>query len=91
MTPLDQARADLAAFDLIGGQPDPMKLVRHLRAALAEVDRLSAHRELCTANLLRGYTTGKDEERAAVVAWLRAQAYDNAARSIERRIHLEPK
>ena len=42
-----------------------------LAALLAEVERLRTHRELCTANLLKGYETGKAEERAAVVAWLR--------------------
>ena len=40
-------------------------------ALLAEIERLRNHRELCAENLLRGYKTGKSEERAAVVAWLR--------------------
>jgi hypothetical protein len=37
----------------------------------AEVERLRAHRESCAANLLKGYETGKADERAAVVAWMR--------------------
>jgi len=44
----------------------------------SEVLRLREHRESCTENLLKGYKTGKAEERAAVVAWLRwlrAEAY----------------
>lgn len=40
----------------------------------ADVERLRAHRELCTVNLRKGYETGKADERAAVVAWLREQA-----------------
>jgi len=40
---------------------------------LREVERLRKHRESCTENLLKGYKTGKTEERAAVVAWLRKQ------------------
>lgn len=44
-----------------------------LAALVAEVERLRAHRESSAANLLKGYETGKAEERAAVVAWLRAQ------------------
>ena len=46
-------------------------LARALLTLQAEVERLRAHRELCTENLLKGYETGKAEERAAVVAWLR--------------------
>jgi len=40
----------------------------------AEVEHLREHRESCTENLLKGYETGKTEERAAVVAWLREVA-----------------
>ena len=39
-----------------------------------EVERLRGHRESCTGNLQKGYETGKAEERAAVVAWLREVA-----------------
>jgi hypothetical protein len=45
-----------------------------IAALVAEVERLHAHRESCTENLLKGYETGKAEERAAVVAWLREVA-----------------
>ena len=38
----------------------------------ADVQRLRGHRESCTENLLKGYETGKAEERAAVVAFLQA-------------------
>jgi hypothetical protein len=38
------------------------------------VGRLREHRESCTENLLKGYETGKAEERAAVVAWLKRMA-----------------
>lgn len=40
-------------------------------ALLDEVERLRKHRELCTENLLKGYETGKTEERERVVAYLR--------------------
>ena len=40
-------------------------------ALISEVERLRGHRGSCTENLLKGYETGKAEERAAVVAWLR--------------------
>lgn len=45
-----------------------------LTALVAEVERLREHRESCTENLLKGYETGKAEERAAVVKWLREEA-----------------
>jgi len=45
-----------------------------ITALVAEVERLHAHRESCTENLLKGYETGKTEERAAVVAFLRQEA-----------------
>lgn len=43
-----------------------------LDALVSEVERLRAHRESSAANLLKGYETGKAEERAAVVPFLRA-------------------
>ena len=49
-------------------------LRRREQEAQAEVERLREHRESCTENLLKGYETGKTEERAAVVAWLREVA-----------------
>ena len=52
-----------------------------LRALIAEVENLRAHRELCTANLLKGYEAGKVEERAAVVAWLHEEDADEFAAS----------
>ena len=63
---------------------------------LAEVERLREHRESCTENLLKGYETGKAEERAAVVAWLQAASQrwavvddplNEAADAIERGEH----
>ena len=50
-----------------------------ISSLLAEIERLRNHRELCAENLLRGYETGKSEERAAVVAWLREQASSTTA------------
>jgi len=41
-----------------------------LAALVAEVERLREQRVASTAALLKGYETGKAEERAAVVAWL---------------------
>lgn len=41
-----------------------------------EVENLKAHRELCTENLLKGYETGKTEERTYVVDFLRACVTD---------------
>ena len=55
----------------------------------AEVERLRKHRELCTVNLLKGYETGKTEERAAVVVWLRECALDPEATGAEFRLLLE--
>lgn len=52
----------------------------------AENERMRAHRELCTENLLKGYETGKSEERAAVVAWLRKEARVQGASPDERTI-----
>lgn len=55
--------------------PADVDLIEHapadLAALVAEVERLRAHRELCTENLLRGYETGKAEERTSAVAYLR--------------------
>jgi hypothetical protein len=45
-------------------------------ALLAEIERLRVHRASSTASLLKGYETGKSEEREAVVAWLHEQAAD---------------
>jgi len=39
-----------------------------LSALVAEVERLRAHRESCVENLLKGYETGKAEERNAVLS-----------------------
>ena len=68
-----------------------------VKTLVAEVERLRTHRELCTANLLKGYETGKAEERAAVVAYLLAGTADcrdcmdaavvRLAREIERGDH----
>jgi len=45
-----------------------------LRESEKEIKELLKHRESCADNLLKGYETGKTEERAAVVAWLLEQA-----------------
>jgi hypothetical protein len=45
-----------------------------LRESEKKIEELLKHRESCVDNLLKGYETGKTEERAAVVAWLREQA-----------------
>ena len=58
-----------------------MMLEEELAELRSEVERLRAHRESCTANLLKGYETGKAEERAAVVAWLREDDADEFAAS----------
>jgi hypothetical protein len=51
----------------------------------AEVERLREHRESCTEKLLKGYETGKTEERAAeraaVVAWLRKECMEAASKT----------
>ena len=41
-------------------------------ALIAEVERLRAQRALDNDDLARAYDMGRDKERAAVVAWLRA-------------------
>ena len=71
-------------------------IVIDLYNAIEEVKRLRDHRESCHANLLKGYETGKNEERAAVVAWLRdgvVPEYEAVAlgwaRAIERGEHLK--
>ena len=43
-------------------------------ALRAQIQMLQEHRESCVASLLKGYETGKLEERAAVVAYLRVEA-----------------
>ena len=48
-----------------------VRLEQEVERLRAEVERLRAHRESCAANLLKGYETGKADERAAVVAWMR--------------------
>lgn len=66
-----------------------------LDALVSEVERLRAHRESSAANLLKGYETGKAEERAVAAAWLRGQGMapyaqsnlDYAATMIERGEH----
>ena len=57
-----------AVTHLLGNAP------ADIAALIAEVERLREHRESCTENLLKGYETGKTEERAAVVAFLRELA-----------------
>ena len=52
-------------------QADLDAVYDEIEALVAKVERLRAHRESCVANLLKGYETGKADERAAVVAWLR--------------------
>ena len=42
-----------------------------VKALVAEVERLREQRVASTANLLKGYETGRAQERALVVAWLR--------------------
>ena len=75
MIDLDAIKARLTAA--IPG-PWSVELIAHapadIGALIAEVERLREHRESCTENLLKGYETGKAEERAAVVAWLRDKA-----------------
>ncbi len=62
--------ADHGAVDRLETYDDLRKEVEHLRA----------HRESCHANLLKGYETGKVEERAVTVAWLLARAGETANR-----------
>jgi hypothetical protein len=50
------------------------QVIRDAFALVAEVEQLREHRESCTANLLKGYETGRAEERAAAVASLRQEA-----------------
>jgi hypothetical protein len=45
------------------------------RESEKKIEELLKHRESCADNLLKGYETGKTEERAAVVAYLREEAY----------------
>jgi hypothetical protein len=45
-----------------------------LRESEKKIEELLKHRESCVDNLLKGYETGKSEERAAVVKWLRQEA-----------------
>ena len=44
------------------------------RESEKKIEELLKHRESCADNLLKGYETGKTEERTAVVAWLRELA-----------------
>lgn len=68
---LDEAREHAAlAFSVMRVERDVSTENERLAAENA---RLLAHRELCTENLQRGYATGKAEDRAAVVAWLRVE------------------
>lgn len=69
-----------AVTHLLGNAP------ADIAALVAEVERLREHRESCTENLLKGYETGKTEERAAVVAWLRECALDSEATGAEMRL-----
>jgi len=78
-----------------------------LRALIEEVESLRAHRESCHANLLKGYETGKVEERKLIAAWLWQQSvathdyegdeqtvsevYASAARAIEQGASREEK
>jgi hypothetical protein len=45
-----------------------------LRESEKKIEELLKHRESCADNLLKGYETGKTEERSARVAWLRQEA-----------------
>lgn len=83
MTDLDALKEDLAYLRERGDLAAALTATTaELHRLIEEVERLRTHRELCTGNLLKGYETGKAEERAAVVAWLRASA--NAEHPIER-------
>jgi len=66
-----------------------MMLEEQLAELREEVERLKKHRESCAENLLKGYETGKAEERAIVLAWLRKWGgdCDDAAETIERGEH----
>ena len=80
-------------------QADLDAVYDEIEALVAKVERLRAHRESCVANLLKGYETGKADERAAVVAWLRevlaeaslplgvSQVFDAVVDTIERGEH----
>jgi hypothetical protein len=65
--------ADRVEAEVLALRAEARLLQRERDEARAEVERLRGHRESCTENLLKGYETGKAEERAAVVAWLRGQ------------------
>jgi len=61
-------------------------------ALRAQIQMLQEHRESCVASLLKGYETGKLEERAAVVAYLLRDfdtddSRDRAAEAIENGAH----
>ncbi len=72
MTDLDRL---IRSIRITAGYDDPVLMsAKQVFALTGEVERLREHRESCTENLLKGYETGKAEERAAVVAWLRAEA-----------------
>jgi hypothetical protein len=66
----DQVEAILDGFPVTAPRPG----AKRVADVVAEVERLRGHRESCTENLLKGYETGKAEERAAVVAFLRARS-----------------
>jgi len=72
MTDLDAIKARVQVLQRHAGSTDyAARVIADCAALVAEVERLRDHRELCTDNLRKGYETGKSEERAAVVAWLR--------------------
>ena len=69
MTDLDRL---IQSIRITAGYDDPVLMsAKQVFALTSEVLRLREHRESCAENLLKGYETGKTEERAAVVAALR--------------------
>ena len=95
MTDLDAIKARVQVLQRHAGSTDyAARVIADCAALVAEVERLRDHRELCTDNLRKGYETGKSEERAAVVAWLREhwsavleQTPQQTAKLIERGEH----
>ena len=71
MTDLDRL---IRSIRITAGYDDPVLMsAKQVFALTSEVLHLREHRESCVGNLLKGYETGKTEERAAVVAWLRGK------------------
>ena len=75
MIDVDAIKMRVQSLQRHAGVTDYASQVIHDALALvAEVEQLRAHRESCTASLLKGHETGKSEERAAGVTWLRQEA-----------------